>query len=229
MDDIDNTASPLQTAAGGTSQHAAKDFELLGNETRLSLLVALWEAYEPFADDNTMSFSELRNQVGVRDSGQFNYHLDKLVGRFVEKSDDGYELRRAGHRIVRSTIASAGVEDSPRERSEIGIVCPFCDAPTAVTYQEDWLYIVCTECDGFFEGEDRPRGMLSGTEFDPAGLANRTAEEQWRAGWLAGKNAMQLAVEGVCNECSGPMEHSIDICEIHATEGVCDNCDRQSP
>jgi len=223
----DASTTTLEAAAERSSQRAVEAFELLGNGTRLSILLALWEAYEPFADENTVPFSELRERVGIRQGAQFNYHLDKLVGRFVEKTDDGYELRRAGHRIVRSVIAGAGLSDPSSDPTEIGIDCPFCDAPTAVLYRNEWLYIVCTECDGAFEGEGRPGGMLTGTEFDPAGLPGRTAEQQWRTGWLVARSAMHLSIEGICNECSGPMEQSLDVCADHETDGVCESCGRE--
>jgi len=61
-------------------------FSLVANETRMDVLKALWEA------DGPRSFSALRERVGVRDSGQFNYHLGKLVGHFVRKTADGYRL-----------------------------------------------------------------------------------------------------------------------------------------
>jgi hypothetical protein len=86
-----------QAAAGAAGERATEAFATLGNETRLSILLALWEAYEPFVATNAVAFSELRERVGMRDSGQFNYHLDKLRGHFVRKTDAGYELRRAGH------------------------------------------------------------------------------------------------------------------------------------
>lgn len=54
-------------------------FALLANETRVSALEALWESR-----GEIVPFSELRRRVGVRDAGQFHYHLSKLcdqIGR----------------------------------------------------------------------------------------------------------------------------------------------------
>ena len=39
--------------------------------------------------DDPRTFSELREAVGMRDSGQFNYHLDKLLGTFVRVTEEG--------------------------------------------------------------------------------------------------------------------------------------------
>ena len=58
----------------------ADAFALIGNETRLAILEALWAA-----DERPVSFSELRRAVGMRDSAQFNYHLQKLTGHFVTR------------------------------------------------------------------------------------------------------------------------------------------------
>lgn len=223
----DGTRNPLAATASGASQPTVEAFELLADETRLSILLALWDAYEPFSADNAVAFSELRDRVGIRQGAQFNYHLDKLLDRFVAKGEAGYELRRAGHQIVRSVIAGAGAEVPSAELQEIDIACPVCEAPTNIVYRDEWLYIVCTDCEGLYDGEDRPSGMLSGTEFDPAGLVDRTAGQQWRAGWLVAKTAMYLAVEGVCNDCSGEIDREIEVCPDHDTVGVCDSCSRQ--
>lgn len=71
-------------------------FTLLSDETRVRIVLALDEA----PDDRPLRFSELRSAVGVRDGGRFNYHLDRLCGRLVEKTDDGYALSREGERVA---------------------------------------------------------------------------------------------------------------------------------
>jgi hypothetical protein len=61
-------------------------FDLLANEIRLDILRTLGEAMA--GDGKTpISFSELQRRVGVEDNGRFNYHLDRLLGTFVEKAD----------------------------------------------------------------------------------------------------------------------------------------------
>jgi hypothetical protein len=88
IDDKDSEPAPL----------APDDaFALPGNETRVEMLRTLGDADEP------MSFTELFDQVGASDSSQFNYHLDKLAGHLVRSSDDGYELQRAGDRLIAVT------------------------------------------------------------------------------------------------------------------------------
>jgi hypothetical protein len=80
-------------------------FSLVANELRFQILQALWEAQR--TDELPVPFSELFDSVEVGDSGQFNYHLDKLVPRFVRDADDGYELTFAGEQVIGA--AASGV------------------------------------------------------------------------------------------------------------------------
>lgn len=70
---------------------------VLGDETRIRILRALADAADP------LTFTELREAVGVRDTGKFNYHLTKLCEFFVRETADGYELGHAGSRVVAAT------------------------------------------------------------------------------------------------------------------------------
>lgn len=119
MVETESPDSPLEAAAGVAGPRAIEAFSLLGNETWLSILLALWEVHEPFAEDNAVPFSELRDRVGMHDSGQFHYHLDKPAGHFVEKTDDGYELRHAGRQLVGTVIAGTGIEEPTLEPTEL--------------------------------------------------------------------------------------------------------------
>lgn len=58
---------------GGESTARPPDsvFGLLGDETRLDILQALWEQYDPTATDNAVAFSELFDRVDVADTGNF--------------------------------------------------------------------------------------------------------------------------------------------------------------
>lgn len=228
MKDDPATNSPLEAAAGAAGERATEAFATLGNETRLSILLALWEAYEPFVATNAVAFSELRERVGMRDSGQFNYHLDKLRGHFVRKTDAGYELRRAGHQLVRTVIAGVGTEAPTVDPTETDGACNRCGASTAVTYQDGRLYLVCTECEGNWRtGADQPRGVLIGGNFDPAGVTDRPPGQLWTAMVIAMRHAAQSGVEGVCEVCSGPMETDLNICHDHTETGLCHTCGRE--
>lgn len=96
-------------------------FAVLADETRLDILRTLAEADEP------LSFSRLRDRVGVRDSGRFSYHLRQLREYFVRETDGGYELGHAGSRVVAATGARSDQFDSGAEAAaDADAACPVC-------------------------------------------------------------------------------------------------------
>jgi len=105
-------------------------FAVLGDETRIEILQTLGEADAP------LSFSELREHVGTSDSGQFNYHLNKLKGHFIRKADIGYMLSQAGTRMVEAVLSGAVTEAPHVGLTEIDASCHYCGAPIAVIYRE---------------------------------------------------------------------------------------------
>lgn len=211
-----------------TVEEAEAAFRILGNETRVAILLALWEAYEPYADDQSLSFSALHRAAGGGDAGNFNYHLKRLVGTFVRKTEGGYALREAGRKIVRAIVAGVGAEDRAFGPVEIDESCHFCGAAVAISYEDEWIHLVCTECEGFFGAVDGlPRGSLGGMELDPAGVADREPAEMFYAAYVKAMKGMQCAVEGVCIECAGEIERELQVCAEHDPEGVCTNCGRR--
>lgn len=111
---------------GGVSGNGDLDpveaFDALADETRLAILRALADRRQEAPERPTLSFSELRERVGVRDSGLFNYHLSKLVGRFVRERPEGYELGHAGRRVIRAD-GHGDPGDGEEAASE---ACPVC-------------------------------------------------------------------------------------------------------
>lgn len=237
MAESDSSQSPLETAADVASDRATDAFTLLGNETRLAILLALWEAYEPFADDtwdptggNAVAFSDLRDRVGIRDSGQFNYHLGKLEGHFIEQTPEGYQLLPAGQKLVRTVIAGAGFEDPAFDPAEIDLACPHCGAPTAVTYQNQRVYQVCTTCEGSFDlREKHPENVLSAWMADPNVLHDRSAEAIYSAVNTEIYHEFAMRTGGLCPQCTGRLEHTLDVCQDHTPGDVtpCQSCGRQ--
>jgi DNA-binding transcriptional ArsR family regulator len=228
MAEASSIGSPLETAAGAVGPRAVEAFSVLGHETRLAILLALWEAYEPFAAENAVPFAELRKRVGMRDGSQFNYHLSRLVGHYVGKTERGYELRHAGHQLVRAVIAGAGIEDPTLEPTEVDQRCPVCGASTNVLYRDERLFQVCTECDGRLGGMSHYRpGTLVSTDLDPAGVHGRTPDELLNAGFVRGMRIIQSGIEGVCAVCSGPIERWLNVCTDHPSEGMCPTCGRR--
>jgi hypothetical protein len=220
MSDTDAAGSPLAAAAGAAGEHAIEAFGLLGNETRLAILLALWEAHDPDAGSAAVPFSELRERVGMRDSGQFNYHLGKLEGAFVRRTDDGYRLLPVGLELVQTVVAGIA-SDAALPRTELELPCHLCGAPTELTFEEGWLYHVCTACEGGLGAYDWcPDGALFAEPFPAAALLGRTPEEVFAAGVARLLQAVTSKVGGLCPRCSGAIETSIHVCENHeATPG----------
>lgn len=229
MDDANSTESPLEAAAGAAGSHVTDAFELLSHEVRLSILLALWEAYDPYGTNEPVPFSELFDRVAVRDSGNFTFHLDKLTDHFVKRTDDGYELRNAGHKIVQAVISGAGLEERTLPPTEIDMSCYRCGDPVELTYENERLYLICTECEGNVgpnSSVPSSTGTIMAHSFNPAGLAHRTPGEVFVAGTIELFQNIELCIRGVCPRCSGPVDSSMLICERHETvpdEG-CPNC-----
>lgn len=229
MTSSDSAESPLEAAAGAADPHVTDAFELLSNDTRLAILLALWEVYDPRAEDNAVPFSELYDRIEMSDSGNFTYHLDKLVGHYVAKTDGSYELRNAGHKIVQAVIAGTGLEETTVPPTEIPRSCHRCGASVELTYEDERLYQLCTECEGNIgpeSTEQAPVGTLMAWDFHPAGLASRTPREVYVAGTIEFLRHVGLLIRGVCPECSGRIDDRLQICEDHeAPPGeVCQHC-----
>lgn len=222
----ESTDLPIDATAGEAGLHTTEAFALLADETRLAILLALWEAYDPQADDNTVSFSEIFDRVDYDDPGNLSYHLEKLEGQFVQQQGEGegYRIRTAGLKLVRSVIAGAGVQDMTLEPSEIDQQCPLCGAPTTISYRDGLVIHSCTECDGAAPEQSDTDGLLSMAPFDPAGLTDRTPEEIQAASTVATLRQAQTLFDGLCPECSGSVDGWFEYCGNHDTTETCENC-----
>jgi DNA-binding transcriptional ArsR family regulator len=204
-------------------------FSVLGDETRVRILQTLGEAGEP------LSFTELREEVGIRQGAQFNYHLDKLVGHFVAKTEDGYSLRQPGRRVVEVVLSGAVTEGPTLERVPVeGWSCPYCDGTVEIAYDQERLERYCTECTGFIERSSsdggssgsEEYGYLGALAFPPAGVSGRSSSEVLQAAFTWGYTDWLVAAKGVCPRCSATVETSVRVCEDHdPDDGRCDRCD----
>ena len=206
-------------------------FALVADETRLEILRTLSETDEP------LSFSELFERSEYDDSSNFSYHLDKLEGHFVSRTNEGYALRQAGRRVVEAVIAGTVTADPVVERVPTDSQCPYCGASIEVSYEQERVEMYCSECAGALRRED-PRDQL-GTDDDmfghlgsmslpPAGVRDRTPPELLEAAQAWKHLDVMADSAGFCSRCSGVIEHSVTVCEEHdGTEGICEHCDRR--
>jgi hypothetical protein len=203
-------------------------FSVLGNETRLEILHVLGAA------DGPLTYAELYESVEYDDPSNFSYHLNKLVGHFVRKTETGYDLWDAGRRVVEAVVSGAVTDTPVVEPTRTEKNCPFCGAPVAVGFQHGRVEQSCTECAGLlrFAGSDGRRfteyGSLGFFLLPPAGVRGRSPQEMLEAAWTWRHADFLTDSAGVCSRCSAKLETSVDVCENHdASSGVCDECERR--
>ncbi|MEF8859437.1 MAG: helix-turn-helix domain-containing protein, partial [Halolamina sp.] len=153
-------------------------FAVLGNETRMEILQTLGEADEP------LPFSELRGRVGMRDSGQFNYHLGKLDGHFIKDTDGGYALGQKGSRVIEAVLSGAVTDTPVLDRTPVDMSCYCCGAtPIEFDYHDERLGVYCSECAGLYDTDghdhaaEQEGGFHGHAPIPPAALQDRTPEE----------------------------------------------------
>lgn len=179
-------------------QEIGEGFELLSNETRIGILRALSERLKEDPDDPTIGFSDLRRKVGLRDSGNFNYHLSQLEGHFVEKTETGYRIAPAGLQVLAAIIAGTYSEGDDLGPVEITDDCPACGERLSARYRDNLLEVSCPNEHRFVNAI--PPGAIDGRDL-PEILRLMTLETQQQ---------MELAVHGICPYCMGRLEWSID-------------------
>jgi DNA-binding transcriptional ArsR family regulator len=171
-------------------------FALLGNETRVGILQALAES-----PDDPVGFSELRERVGMRDSGQFNYHLGKLVGTFVKNGEEGYELSIAGQQVVGALAAGTYTADATLAPLELDDPCPSCgEGPLVVSFADEQVEMRCEACEEW----------LNQFSFPPGTLDQYTPEELPMAfdRWL--RVQFNRIAAGFCSNCAGRLAGRLD-------------------
>ncbi|RQG93783.1 winged helix-turn-helix domain-containing protein [Natrarchaeobius chitinivorans] len=220
--------SPRKDTSQPDTAATTEAFKLLSDETRLELLEALWEGDDP-TDSSPMRFADLRERVTVDDPGQIHYHLDKLTAHFVRNSEEGYELRESGKRIVRMLLSGIALEHPEIEPVEIDVSCPYCGGQTLCSYRDGWRYLECTDCDVRCV-PSFPPGVISMSEFPPSGVRNRTPNEIGHADWIWAAHRRVSVIDGVCPECAGDMPiTSIYICDDHQPDWeeyqFCEHCE----
>lgn len=172
----------------------ADAFSLLGNETRIRILQALWAAPTP-----QVPFSELFRSTDLADSAQFNYHLQQLTDHFAERHEDGYRLRRAGEAVVQAVLAGS-FNSHPYRVLSIDDGGTRYSVRLEAVYDDGMVAIACPECR---HGHDE-------YPFPPGGLIDRTDGEVLEAFDHRVCHLHCLAKDGVCPECGGRTSTTIE-------------------
>jgi hypothetical protein len=194
---------------------AADTFSLLANKHRTAIMRALAapgeDGHDPagltdhqvYAADAvgppTKSYSELKAATGIRDNGQFNYHLNELLGTFVRKVDDRYRLTWLG--LLADHMAATKLETDDVGRSfDADADCLACGATLRAVYTDEQFFeLSCPDCGvGYEQMHVAARGVEGHTD---TGLLRAVAS---RAHHERG-----IFATGVCPRCSGPVERRV--------------------
>jgi hypothetical protein len=173
--------------------------ELVGHQTRAGILLALADRQRERPREPALGFAHLRRVVGHNDPGNFNYHLQRLVGVLVTKTAAGYRLSNVGQRFVGSlrsgrygaTTAAVG-EGGPHE-----VACPVCGAVAAVGVAEGSVRFDCPADHAFV------------TNVAPELLSTRGLEATLRLAMHRVRYETQSIRQGICPLCDGPMAGSL--------------------
>lgn len=172
---------------------SADVFSLLGDEVRLEIISVLSAVSE-----SPLSFSTLHDHVGLSDSGQFNYHLSKLVPHFVSRTESGYALTSAGRRVARAVSAGYYAQSLEIEPFTTESLCVFCgERGLRASYTDEQFHIDCPACDEAILRVNAPPSLIRGRNPDEA-LA---AFDRWSQ-----SRVEQAAHHEFCPYCGGAVE-----------------------
>lgn len=205
-------------------------FSVLGNEHRMRIIEALWDrrSVRPLTPDPPVPYAELFESSRLDDKGQFNYHLGKLVGLFLVKSDDGYTLTEAGKNVARAVLAGSVTADPTVEGVPIdGRSCPFCgEEDIVMDYTDGVIFFSCTNCEGL--GPESPMsrpGAIQGGTIPGSALVERDLGNLYDDAILWGNHVYITLMHGFCPRCAGAINEDLVLCQDHdASEGVCESC-----
>lgn len=173
---------------------------LLADENRMRILTSLVAA----GDDTgraSLSYSELKERVDVSDNGTFNYHLNKLRGRFIEKADGSYQVRYSGLLAYRALMAGAFSGSRETTTLPVDADCHWCGTGLRARYTADnALYVECPDCDSTF----------AAVQFPPRGFEARSREALLRAVDQRMRYQVALFARGVCHWCGATVSTTVE-------------------
>lgn len=168
-------------------------FSAIADETRLGIIQALWEA-----EDESVPFSTLREAVGMADSGQFNYHLSKLVGPFVTQTEEGYSLTEAGKRVNGALASGTYTMETAVSPISLPEPCRACGGAKTFTYEDEAIRIECADCPVTW-GAGVPPAVFEGYD--------REAFPRVASDYL--RSCFHHLASGFCWLCHGPVEATV--------------------
>lgn len=174
-------------------------FETLGHEVRVGVLQALADRAREHPDDPVLGFADLRRAVDVEDSGRFRYHLERLLGTFVERTDDGYVLTAAGARVVVGILAGRFTGQVSVDPAPLDSACSICGAAAVGRYEAGTLLVACEDGHPLF-----------GWRVPPNAAADATVPELVELATLLVRRSFDLVRAGYCPQCYSAVEPRIE-------------------
>lgn len=173
---------------------AATAFGTLSDPTRVEIVRELSTRQREQPGSPALSFAELRKGVGVRDSGRFLYHLKKLRGHFIEKTEEGYRLNYAGGEMAASILAGTYTERETLGPVELDSTCIDCDGTASGRYENGILTVACENDHLLFQW-----GL------PPNAAADATVEKLVDLATTLLFHAVELSLVGTCPKCYDAM------------------------
>jgi hypothetical protein len=170
----------------------ADAFNRLSDPVRVELLRALWLE----GRHDAVSYAALKDAIGVRDSGRFNYHLQRLTDVFVEKTEDGYRLTPAGVAVVDAVQSETFAPSASVDPTPVDADCPTCGVAFEATYDDGMFAVECPDCDR----------VGSRFVFPPRGVRVRDPADAARAHAIDANSRSRRAALGLCPYCGGRTE-----------------------
>ncbi|AEH36278.1 DUF7351 domain-containing protein [Halopiger xanaduensis] len=199
----------------GSDLEPADAFAALGNPIRVEILRAFLERAQAEGEsaEPVVRFSTLRKTVGIRDSGQFRYHLEQLRGQFIEKCDGdgadagGYRLTYAGSEVINAIIAGTYTDSERRGPAALESACGRCGTAARASYRDGVLEVTCEN--------DHPLFLWA---LPPNAAADASLEEIVDLATTLAVQSYELVADGTCSECYSPVEPGIRLLEGCDTE-----------
>lgn len=204
-----------------SEQTPVDTLELLGNKTRLEILLALQNP----ENETPMDFTDLYDYTDATHSSGFNYHLKKLSPKFIKRDENGYVLTSFGKRVAKTI--SAGTFADPHEFTNLDIegTCVACgEAALSCSFIDGEFTVNCNSCGELILGVIVPSHLSRNKEV----TAVVEAVDQWLTNWM--QMSMSLFRYGICEHCGGKVNSRV-IQDVDRFERVdvalsfkCDNC-----
>jgi len=177
---------------GAEPRRETELFKTLANETRLKILLAIARRQR---ERGPLSYAQIMDEIGMEDSGRFNYHLDQLQEHLVRREDGKYVPSASTHRLLGLLDSELLYDDTVVDPVTVGAACLRCGDPIEAIYDYDF-YVSCHTC-----GETRLTKDTSPKIARERSLRTVAAEADQRT-----RAHLRSMLDGRCLACGGDIE-----------------------